>query len=387
MNITLVNTWRVIDSKGGTEKVFCDMANELSRRGYDVTAICHDPKIGVPGFPLSTNIHFVNAFKKPSYFDKKSFIKIRALHFNKKERQRRRNNLLAKWKANNLSRALDVCDKADVVIAFQPEAAYLVRGILKSNVPLVTMYHFTPERFNNDDAFHAFFKDAVTSSNIVHVLMPEYVPIAQRFHPGTPVVHIPNIAPQYSEPSSLSSKTIINIARIALQKRPELLVEAFALLKDRFPDWTCEWWGETHVEPGVTERVNALITKYGLENRFLLKGKTNDVESKLRTGSIFAFPSSFEGQSLSLLEAMAMGLPIAGCVDCPSVNTIIRDSENGVLTKPTPEAYAEGLAKLMENEDLRCKLGSQAKEDMKAYSPERVWNQWEKLLRSLTAIG
>ena len=81
MNITLVNTWRVIDSKGGTEKVFCDMANELSRRGYDVTAICHDPKIGVPGFPLSTNIHFVNAFKKPSYFDKKSFIKIRALHF------------------------------------------------------------------------------------------------------------------------------------------------------------------------------------------------------------------------------------------------------------------------------------------------------------------
>lgn len=60
MNITLVNTWRVIDSKGGTEKVFCDMANELSRRGYDVTAICHDPKIGVPGFPLSTNTHSKN---------------------------------------------------------------------------------------------------------------------------------------------------------------------------------------------------------------------------------------------------------------------------------------------------------------------------------------
>ena len=61
-----------------------------------------------------------------------------------------------------------------------------------------------------------------------------------------------------------------------------------------------------------------------------------------------------------------------------------RDGENGVLTQPTAEAYAEGLAKLMEDEELRRKFGSQAREDMKAYAPERVWNQWENLLRSLT---
>ena len=78
---------------------------------------------------------------------------------------------------------------------------------------------------------------------------------------------------------------------------------------------------------------------------------------------------------------MAMGLPIAGCADCPSVNTMIRDGENGVLTQPTAEAYAEGLAKLMEDEELRRKLGTQAKEDMKAYSADSVWEAWDKLIQ------
>lgn len=359
------------------------MANALHNRGYDVTAICHDANTGKPGFQLDTGIRFINAFKKPSFFAKKTWIKIRTFHFNRNVRREKRNRLLGQWKLNNLLGALKACENTDVIIAYQPESAHYVRDLMKCDLPMVTMYHFTPEKFMAEESFCAIYKDAVSRSDIVHVLMPEYVPIAKSLHPDARVVCIPNVAPQYPEPACLSSKTIINIARIALQKRPELLVEAFALLKDRYPDWTCEWWGETHVEPEVTERVNALISKHGLENRFLLKGKTNDVESKLRTGSIFAFPSSFEGQSLSLLEAMAMGLPIAGCADCPSVNTMIRDGENGVLTQPTAEAYAEGLAKLMEDEELRRKLGTQAKEDMKAYSPDAVWGTWVRLIKEL----
>lgn len=384
VHVVLLNLWRVVGSKGGTEKVFCDMANALHNRGYDVTAICHDANTGKPGFQLDTGIRFINAFKKPPFFAQKTWIKIRTFHFNRNVRHEKRNRMLGQLKATDLLGALKACENADVIIAYQPESAHYVRDLMKSDLPLVTMYHFTPEKFMAEEPFCSIHKDSVSKSNIVQVLMPEYVPIAKHLHPNTPVLCIPNVAPQYEVPAALSSRTIVNIARIASQKRPELLIEAFALLKDRFPDWTCEWWGETHVEPELTERVNALITKHGLENRFLLKGKTNDVESKLRTGSIFAFPSSFEGQSLSLLEAMAMGLPIAGCADCPSVNTMIRDGENGVLTQPTAEAYAEGLAKLMEDEELRRKFGSQAREDMKAYAPERVWNQWENLLRSLT---
>ena len=78
-----------------------------------------------------------------------------------------------------------------------------------------------------------------------------------------------------------------------------------------------------------------------------------------------------------------MGLPAVGCKNCPAVNTLIRDGENGLLTDSTPEGYAEALARLMKDEDLRYHLGRQGKEDMKAYSADFVWSSWEKLILGL----
>ena len=37
----------------------------------------------------------------------------------------------------------------------------------------------------------------------------------------------------------------------------------------------------------------------------------------------------------------------------------------------------------MRDQDLRLRLGAQAKEDMKEFAPERVWDQWEDLLTEL----
>lgn len=48
MKILLLNLWRVIESKGGTEKVFFDMGNNLSARGYEVIAVAMDNKDGNP---------------------------------------------------------------------------------------------------------------------------------------------------------------------------------------------------------------------------------------------------------------------------------------------------------------------------------------------------
>ena len=65
------------------------------------------------------------------------------------------------------------------------------------------------------------------------------------------------------------------------------------------------------------------------------------------------------------------------------MNTLIRDGENGFLCDGTPESLAEALRKLMRDQDLRLRLGAQAKEDMKESAPERVWDQWEDLLTEL----
>ena len=387
-HVVLLNLWRVVNAKGGTEKVMCEMANALNHLGYEVTVICHDEHTGKPDFHLDENIRFINAYRQPSnsFFNSNIWVKLRTFNFNKRKRRNQRTLAFLQkelnWKLKNLQKAFKKSPDSDIIIAFQPEASFFVRDLMKCTKPMVTMYHLTPDFFACNHLFEKFHRSAVNRSEAVQVLMPEYVPLAHQLHPDTPVVWIPNAAPTFGVPAELTHKKIINIARIAPQKRPELLVQAFALLKDRFPNWTCEWWGETDYDPTFSANICSMIEKYELQNRFFLKGSTDDTESKLRSASIFAFPSSFEGQSLSMLEAMSIGLPLVGCLDCPSVNTTIKNGRNGILTQPTAESYAEGLAKLMVNEELRCRLGAQARIDIETFSPSRVWAQWDTLIQT-----
>ena len=47
------------------------------------------------------------------------------------------------------------------------------------------------------------------------------------------------------------------------------------------------------------------------------------------------------------------------------------------------DAFAQALEKLMSDEKLRKKMGKAAKEDMKQYAPDRVWDTWEKLMEKI----
>ena len=60
MKIALLNLLRVNNAYGGTEKVFFDMANNLSRLGHDVIAIAHDTHPGQPSFPIEAKVKYIN---------------------------------------------------------------------------------------------------------------------------------------------------------------------------------------------------------------------------------------------------------------------------------------------------------------------------------------
>ncbi len=82
-------------------------------------------------------------------------------------------------------------------------------------------------------------------------------------------------------------------------------------------------------------------------------------------------------------EAMALGLPSIGFTSAPAVNELIKDGINGLLCKDSVKDYAQGLAKLMDNQSMRCLMGQQAKQMTKAYAPNVVWNKWENLFLKL----
>lgn len=384
MNITLVHTWRVINAKGGTEKVFCDMANALSNRGHNVTAIFFDQQTGEPGFLFDKNVTLINAAVTRTPFLLSSFFrKVRAFNFSQELRRNRRAQLESKIQLFKIHNAL-LSISSDVIVSFQAETTYKLKQIFKNKAPapIVTMIHNDPIRYL-PPTMSIEIKRSVESSAFVHVLRPEFKDSLLSILPHASVIVIPNAVPQTQDLSDCLGKTIINIGRLMPEKRQSLLVEAFALIKDEFPKWKLELWGETHLNPEYTQKIKAIIEENKLKNQVNICGTTENVLQQLKRAGIFAFPSEFEGMPLALTEGMTMGLPSIGWKECPAVNTLIRNGENGLLCDATPESLAHALTTLMKDTDLRIRLGKQAKEDMKAYAPEKVWNQWESLLLSL----
>ncbi|MBO7332472.1 MAG: glycosyltransferase, partial [Alphaproteobacteria bacterium] len=122
----------------------------------------------------------------------------------------------------------------------------------------------------------------------------------------------------------------------------------------------------------------------GIDDRIFFHGYTQDVKSAYRNADINAFPSVSEGFALGLADGMAHGLPSIGFATTSSVNEMIRDGENGFLVNSVDE-FAEKLALLIKDKDLRIRLGKQAVQDMKPYAPENIMDAWDNLIKETIA--
>lgn len=383
-HIVLVNINRVVNAKGGMEKVFCEMANALNRKGYRVTAICCEPIQGKPGYLIDKEVRFLNAYK-PSFISfvyKNPFRNLRCISFNKKKRHLKRALLNHEWQRRSIKETLQNIPKADLFISYQAETTFILKDNLNIQEPIITMFHCSPMVEFNTITF-PLYKKSIEQCAAVQVLMPEYIDVARKTLSTVPIIHIPNFVPQCTAEPNYSAKKIIVVARVTNGKRPILLLEAMGLLKKEFPDWSCEWWGEDDQDIKLTRQIKTIIKNKKLENKFFLKGATNNIFEKLQDASIFALPSKSEGFGLALTEALSIGLPAIACKDCSALNTLIQNGSNGLLTESTPEFFAAGLAKLMRNQELRKKLGQQGKRDMKIYSPDVIWDKWDQLIQSI----
>jgi len=100
---------------------------------------------------------------------------------------------------------------------------------------------------------------------------------------------------------------------------------------------------------------------------------------------LFVLPSLFEGTPLTLVEAMASGLPIATTAVC-GMKDLIESGRNGLLMPiRSPEAIVRAVSELIDNPDLRRRLGTAARLDARTHytwdlSADRVASIYERLL-------
>ena len=394
MRILLARIAPLYGRNGGMERVEARMADAMVQRGHAVGILSMDELPGKPCFSIHSDVPMLNLYDYMDHsFHDVHYKLVREIvrPFSKRSALRWRNKGRAAAYKSGMGKVL-AAFHPDVIVSFDAESSAMFFDSLPNlTIPVITMFHFpTDTAVNWEDPDE---QNALLRSSCVQVLMDEDVQTLKKRLPQVSVVRIPNVVPQWPEIADLNQDkpvyTIMNVARLERnQKRQYLLIEAFALLANQFPNWNVEFWGsEPDGGTEYTEELKKLIHDLGLEDRVFLKGNSNDIYSHYKTSDIFAFPSAFEGFGLAMTEAMSAGLPVVAYKDCPAVNELIENGEDGYLVENGVKPFAEGLQRLMQDRDLRSRMGQQAQNAMKQYAPEPVWNQWENLMRNVLHLN
>ncbi|ATW48502.1 transferase [Streptomyces peucetius subsp. caesius ATCC 27952] len=274
------------------------------------------------------------------------------------------------------------CD-ADVVIGTRPGLTAYVARFAAPTAVRIGQEHMThnhhkaalrEEMYEHLDAVDAF----VTVSQGDAAVWLEKMPL-----PTTRVLAIPNSVPEPPvAPSDTAGRTIVAAGRLAGEKQYHVLLDAFAKVTAVHPDWMLRIYGSGDQRDKLRARIDAL----GLYNNAYLMGPRSPIEPEWVKGAIAASTSRHESFGMTVVEAMRCGVPMVS-TDCDyGPREIIRDGEDGLLVPVgDTEAVAAALLRLIEDEDLRRRMGAAAVRNARRFDPAVVTKQYETLFGELAA--
>jgi glycosyltransferase involved in cell wall biosynthesis len=178
-----------------------------------------------------------------------------------------------------------------------------------------------------------------------------------------------------------SHLVIGTVAALADHKDYPTLLRAARLVLDAEPDVTFVAVGDGPLH----DELVALARELALGRRFLFQGFREDVGSFLKLFDVFVLASKTEGLGTSVLDAQALGLPVAAC-RAGGIPEIVADRETGLLVPPgDPPALAAALLELAHDPELRAALGANAKQAAAAHDVSRTIAAHIKLYREIGA--
>lgn len=384
---------------GGANRIAAEIANGLSRRGYDVTFLKfydYESEYNVEGEVLS--------FEENPQFSYPFEYSIRNL---------KRGRKIAK-----------ICKKRDIdtVVSFCFAGNYsttLSRAIFNNDSKTIISQRNNPLTVNKNKVSMTIKKRLFPKSDLIISLSKsvEHLLKSEWGIENTTTIYNPQPLEKFQK---MGNKTInleheslfsdeyfvyINVGRLVKQKGQWHLLRVFKKLQKKDKKSRLIILGDGSLK----KRLDRLIKKLGLENKVFFLGVVENVFPYLRKSDCFVFPSLFEGFGNAQIEALSQNLPVisADCVAGPrdilSPKLEMGDEVNypyygeyGILTKPfdqemsfeslekksltgEEETLAQAMIEIKEDEKLREKY-SNGVERVKDFDSDRIIDQWEKVI-------
>ena len=186
----------------------------------------------------------------------------------------------------------------------------------------------------------------------------------------------PVLIPNYPAKPNLS-QTVLNAGRLTKAKNQGFLIDAFSQIEKDNCDWKLIIAGRGEEKKNLEKMIKAK----GQENCVKLVGQVKDLTSYYQNAAMFVLTSKHEGTPNVLLEAMAYGVPLIVADNLPGALDLIEDNINGFhYREENIEDLKNKITKLMEEPDLRKRMGEAARNSVQKFSIENVDVLWRSVI-------
>jgi glycosyltransferase involved in cell wall biosynthesis len=368
-----------LHTPGGVERVLTTKVNYLADvLGYEVTIILTDGGDREPAYPLSPRVKVINLDIGFEELWRLSFLRKIPVYLRKQRIFRRR-----------MEETLGQL-KPDITISTLRREVNFITSLKDGSLKMGELHVCRKHYRNFEEGDTNFLKEAFARlwmRSLIRKLkrLERFVVLTEEDRRCWPELQNALVIsnPSYFKTEGQAdyhAHRVIAAGRFVYQKGFDRLIEAWAKVCGRFPDWELHIYGS-----GDKQAYRTMATQAGAE-RIFLEEPTRQIMQRYQESSIYALSSRFEGMPMVLLEVMTCGLPPVafGCPCGPK--DLIQPGRNGLLAEDgNTDDLAEKLATLMADEDLRRRLGQQAAIDVHRYDVDVIMKQWDELFRTLVA--
>ncbi len=219
------------------------------------------------------------------------------------------------------------------------------------------------------------FADKVSANS------PNAIESLRAYVPKSKLYFVPNALScpdkKYTDIKTNKDKTILIVGRLHPQKAHHILLDAFALTRENYPEWSLTIAGEGPLRSKLEQRVlnlklEGLVTFTGIvENPYDLYAKA----------SIFALPSLHEGTPNALLEAMSCGVAPVISDACEGAMPYVTHKESGLIIPVNDvKALAQAFETLMKDQYLRKKISIAARDKVAPLYKKTTADLWHDVI-------
>ena len=334
-------------TSGGSERVMSLVANQLAKRGHDVEIVNLNKHIVF--YPIHEGIHLTFAEDEVG-----SSIVNKILWLRKRVK----------------------VEKPDVVIPFM-EAVYCVTllALIGVEVPVISSERIDPRKspFVRNILRRIFLPlttHLVVQTKDIKAFYPEFI------QKKTSIIYNPVSETVFHLQDEPKENVIISVGKLDGQKNQKLLINAFARIADKFPEWKLVIYGEGPERNAL----ESLVERLKIKDKISLPGRCETVIEEMNKAKVFAFSSDFEGMSNAILEAVCVGLPVV-TTNVSGAAELVKDGEGGfVVPIRNGKALADALRTILLDEKLREKMAQENKARAKEFKLDMIVDQWESLI-------